>query len=437
MLIVSTFKRHLQVATFALLLSAPAAQAQWSVLPVSTSDVVRSVHFPTTTHGFFVREDLDGSGLYSSTDGGSTWSPVQSSNERGLTNIHFTSELIGFGIDDSGHALLKTLDGGMTWSIVVDSSSSITYFSNLRFVNTMFGYAHGITSKDDMSQRVVVVTRDGGNTWSDISNAFDGDPQFIITAMAFSSATQGLAVGLPGGGTWLTDGAFDYRWYTTTDAGRTWNRIEAITEQLIHAIISPAPNTYGLLGGDSTYHTTDAGITWTQHPLNLGSMFFSMSGFTTNGRFALASAMDWQGIPRVLFTSDGGVTWRLEDTGELHPQQFMQAGWVIDEEHALFSTTTGTIHIRESGTTDIRDEHQIGFHVFPNPITGPFTIERPVGATGDLVITLSDMTGSIVARLSMNETQSSVSVTTDNLAAGLYSVNMFGTHRSWFTKVIK
>lgn len=74
-------------------------------------------------------------GLFLTTDGGKTFSPVSYSGYKDITDIHFVNALEGWmtaGVSDysnSAGAVYHTLDGGMTWQLMINSGTKFLALS--------------------------------------------------------------------------------------------------------------------------------------------------------------------------------------------------------------------------------------------------------------------------------------------------------------------
>ncbi len=91
--------------------------------------------------------------IASSSDGGRTWTAGHSATSGLLLNMGFATEQFGYATG-TGNKILVTKDGGKTWSSV-PAPSPVIY--ELSFANEANGIAHG--------KNAVYTTADGGKSW--------------------------------------------------------------------------------------------------------------------------------------------------------------------------------------------------------------------------------------------------------------------------------
>jgi len=205
--------------------------------------------------GSWVGGTTDLNPLYSTTDGGLTWTPIPFSDINGPIpdgicgmqavdhdTIHATGRYAG------GAYFLSSTDGGATWDSQYMGESFNT-FVDLLFLTPEKGY---ITGRNNAGLAALLYTEDGGATWITVitNNASH------YWKMGFASETFGYAV--------CSLGAEEEMWIQTYDGGKTWtdrfyvdgfeaNGIGFMNEQL------------GWIGGHESYtlQTTDGGASWT------------------------------------------------------------------------------------------------------------------------------------------------------------------------------
>jgi photosystem II stability/assembly factor-like uncharacterized protein len=108
--------------------------------------------------------------LYSTTDGGSSWSRVMNGPETpNYGGIYFSNKNNGYIGCDSG-ALFRTKDGGVTWNrSLIPMSSGPHYVETINFKDSLHGYL-GTNNTPN-----IFATSDGGETWqadpSDVAGA--------------------------------------------------------------------------------------------------------------------------------------------------------------------------------------------------------------------------------------------------------------------------
>jgi photosystem II stability/assembly factor-like uncharacterized protein len=154
---------------------------------------------------------------------------------------------------------------------------------------------------------------DGGQTWVPVLAQ-------IVNAIAFESATTGIAVGVDTGAVWRT-----------TDGGNNWSEVQAQGAMGLYRIVSPAAGVYvalqGVNGSYKIRRSTDGGLTW--------STVASAAGgdALTDVAFANGTGVAVTGQGAVLRTTDGGATWSvpivLDGAGALQTVAFADANTVV------------------------------------------------------------------------------------------------------------
>jgi photosystem II stability/assembly factor-like uncharacterized protein len=123
------------------------------------------------------------------TDGGKTWNSVFTSTNFAAGDIRFVSTTTGFFVASNadGSMVYLTTDGGNTWKMALNAEGYImSYASTPTATDFYIGGASG------NGGGMIFSSHDGGNTWSSVS--VPGVQMFAT--MAMSSATQGYAAGL-------------------------------------------------------------------------------------------------------------------------------------------------------------------------------------------------------------------------------------------------
>jgi photosystem II stability/assembly factor-like uncharacterized protein len=240
---------------------------------VAASFVTEKLGWVTVGHRVERRNDtLE---VYSTTDGGATWSklalgqfaPLQLS----ALQITFTDAQHGWALaslsentDDRPGVLYRSTDGGATWT-----RSQAPIGGDMRFMNATIGWIIG--GRVNYVRNLLYMTQDGGQTWAE--QRLDLPPNaltanLMIGAPVFFSARAGaIAVNLEK----------TVQIYRTEDSGRTWTGVYFFPVQPGDQIALPvlaAHDAHGLLAlGAGVYATADSGATWKQLPTttNLGS----------------------------------------------------------------------------------------------------------------------------------------------------------------------
>jgi photosystem II stability/assembly factor-like uncharacterized protein len=205
----------------AVLLAGPApAAAQSQPLETGTTAEFRAAFAPSADvlwgagrAGMFIR----------STDGGETF---RADSVPGAADLFFTGVwaldadtaiLLGTGFERSKARILRTTDGGATWSERFRDDRDGVFFDALGFWDDR----RGIAFSDPVDGTfVVVVTDDGGVSWSQLDATMLPDP--IEGEAGFAASGRALVTG-PGGRAWFgTGGGERARVFFTTDYGASW-----------------------------------------------------------------------------------------------------------------------------------------------------------------------------------------------------------------------
>ena len=215
-----------------------------------------------------------GDGVYKSTDGGTTWKNMglKNSEHIGMFAIHPTDEstvyVAAYGplwSPGGDRGIYKTVDGGNTWERVLDVSEN-TGFNEIhmdpRDPNTLYAAAHQrrrhvFTYIDGGPESAIYKSTDAGKTWKKLENGIPKDDKGRI-ALAISPANPdvvyAMVVATENGGTYRSD-----------------NRGESFSKQGDHQTsgnyyqeLYPHPTDVNTVYSMDTWlhHTKDGGKTW-------------------------------------------------------------------------------------------------------------------------------------------------------------------------------
>jgi photosystem II stability/assembly factor-like uncharacterized protein len=187
-----------------------------------------------------------------------------------------------------GNVLFRTNDGGQTWTpISADltrndrskqkwSGGPITGDNTgVEFYCTIFAIAESPKQKGVIwvgsDDGLVHVTRDGGGTWTNVTSAMTGFPEWgtvsLIEPSPFDAASAYVVVDAH-----RMDDMRPYL-YVTGDYGRTWRRLDGGLPQdiYLHAVREDPQKPGQLYAGTErgVIYSTDAGATWRSLQLNL------------------------------------------------------------------------------------------------------------------------------------------------------------------------
>jgi photosystem II stability/assembly factor-like uncharacterized protein len=146
--------------------------------------------------------------LYSTDDGGTTWSAVPGSNAsilRGIVTVEFHDKQIGWA---GGAAVMKTTDGGRSWVTQVETATVREFF------------IHDEMTAVGVGKRSILRTVDGGATWTDVVP--DDERIVDLRAVHFVDSSNGWIAG-SGREEMIEGRSVVYTVVLTTrDGGATW-----------------------------------------------------------------------------------------------------------------------------------------------------------------------------------------------------------------------
>jgi photosystem II stability/assembly factor-like uncharacterized protein len=233
-----------------------------------------------------------GNQIYYTTNQGSSWSPVKTTDGPGLLHFEFTSATQGYAIGQNS-SMYVTLDAGATWNAVAsDGSTNGENISGLSCVSVSTCLAS--TSAGTKLLR----TTDAGATWTSVTAS-----TAAVFGVGFTSASHAVAVGL-GGVTVVTD-----------DTGTTWSSINSAAAGKFDAIHVDTPSSALLMGlGGVLARSVDAGASWKPITTISPDVILDATFPTATRGYVLDSR-------KVLTRSDdGGSNWKFLDTGGASPK---------------------------------------------------------------------------------------------------------------------
>ena len=153
--------------------------AQWRLVPAPISTDFNSAVQLTDTKAFVVGDN----GIMLATNNrGSTWYKFGIDAHSNLNNIRFIDDYTGFIVGDNG-LVLKTDCCWRAWDVI--SVAHNYYNKDISFTNELngivVGYKYLGTPEAPLSYASILVTHDGGLTWSDKSPMLTGKFNSVIT----------------------------------------------------------------------------------------------------------------------------------------------------------------------------------------------------------------------------------------------------------------
>jgi photosystem II stability/assembly factor-like uncharacterized protein len=155
--------------------------------------------------------------LLRSLDGGKSWTTIDMTPYTSMIlDVKFFDSMTGFvfgasdtDVDHAHARIIMTRDGGQTWKTVYESShlGELVWKGNFPTRDTGYATLQSYDPDTSHSQRYVVKTVDGGNSWQEIPLV--NDAKVLEFGVGFIDANIGWVGALNGG-------------YQTTDGGKNW-----------------------------------------------------------------------------------------------------------------------------------------------------------------------------------------------------------------------
>ncbi|GAA4335472.1 YCF48-related protein [Flaviaesturariibacter amylovorans] len=251
----------------------------------SSTGATKALFFVNEQTGYAIAGDVN---IKKTTDGGNTWTLINTGNSNFLFGLYFIDANTGFASGASG-TILKTTDADATWTPLTTNYSFL--FNDVLFTSPTVGMAVG-------AQGYLSRTTDGGATWTAVAMP---TTQHLFTLYSYNNTLFALGA----------NGAL----LRSTNNGASWTATTLGTYTLHSIHINSFGQ--GFIGGDAgIYKTTDGGMTWT--PSQLGSPHSNLNKVSfANENIGLAVGTQSTGgmVNALVRTTDGGKTWTGRNIG--------------------------------------------------------------------------------------------------------------------------
>lgn len=205
--------------------------------------------------------------LFTTRDGGNSWTSIATPFVSSITDIFFLDELVGYVVTEY-EGIHKTTDGGKTWKSVI---SNLAFLGNQRIVQNPFNEIYFLNKMEGFAfkqyNNIVVKTIDGGASWSVVSSF---DLKYVngggLKSMTFPfDNLTGYGVG-------------NSHLVKTVNGGLTWDtlhfKLPAFLGQDIHFEIQDLSfldeNIAFMIYGGSAYISRDGAINWERIDFRVG-----------------------------------------------------------------------------------------------------------------------------------------------------------------------
>jgi photosystem II stability/assembly factor-like uncharacterized protein len=403
--------------------------AQWIPIRHDSDYMFSEVYFINEDTGFVVGEpslsSLDQLVLRTH-DGGVTWDTTFFSFLYGMTGLSFPTPLVGYtGGRDCD--LIKTIDGGNTWNSCPSFPVSFDDLFDLYFINADTGFTLDVGG-------VIWRTNDGATTWNvvytpgqwfnQLGFPNEGNMQFLNDTLAYAALGEnGLIV-------------------KTIDGGATWTDV-SVGDTTIHvnAIYMINADTGVAVGRNGKFtRTINGGTTWSP-VAQIGNSYcdlMDITFFNDSVGFAIGGN-DYYSWPQasndfglIYETSDGGITWALNDSLNRH---WLTAMHKVNDTVGYCVGFDGRI-LKISGQGLLLGTHEPAkteYVVYPNPTSGVLNIDNRSSENG--IFILYDNLGRPVREITI-EQSSTIDVST--LPNGIYFWNVISEGKKQSSgKIIK
>lgn len=241
------------------------------------------------------------------------------STQLNFRSIAFTNKSV-FVLSIASPALLYKIEKGLKGKLVYKEEHEKVFYDSMAFWNESEGIAMGDPTENCLS---VIITRDGGESWSKLSCELL--PKTTEGEAAFAASNTNIAI--VGDKTWLVSGGKKSRVFYSPDKGKTWEVfntpiIQGEGSQGIYSVDFYDENNGVVFGGDYSKPnennankaiTTDGGKTWQLVANGKEPGYRSCVQYVPLGNAKQIVAVGFKGIA---YSNDGGHTWKqLSDEG--------------------------------------------------------------------------------------------------------------------------
>ena len=239
------------------------------------------------------------------------------------------SEKHTFVLSISNPALLFKIDMSHenNSGLVYTEDHEKVFYDSMAFWNKNEGIAMGDPTDDCLS---IIITRDGGETWSKLS--CDNLPKTEEGEAAFAASNTNIAI--VGDKTWLVTGGKKSRVFYSPNKGKTWEVfmtpiVQGEGSQGIYSVDFYDDDNGIIFGGDYSKPdeniankaiTSDGGKTWQLVADGKEPGYRSCVQYVPNGNAKEIVAVGFKGIS---YSNDGGYTWKLLSDKSFYTIKFL------------------------------------------------------------------------------------------------------------------
>lgn len=249
-----------------------------------------------------------------SNDGGRNWniSSIDTLKQEFRSLVVLDSSILMMNIG-SPAKIYRSIDSGGTWDVTFVDSAKTAFYNSMKFWDNKNGIATGDPQQEGCLS--VIITSDGGKTWSKIAcenlpKLDNGEAQF---------AASNTCIDAIDGNIWIVTGGVNSRVLKSSDSGNSWSLIETDFikgEEMtgIYSVDFYDKKNGVIFGGDwnkmcsetnNKFYTTNGGTTWNKSTSDDKVCYRSCVQYTSNKNKLIAI-----GIPGISLSEDGGKSWK-------------------------------------------------------------------------------------------------------------------------------
>ncbi|MEO8533435.1 MAG: oxidoreductase [Flavobacterium sp.] len=218
--------------------------------------------------------------------------------------------------------------------LVYKEINSKVFYDSMQFWNEKEGIAIGDPIEDTFS---IIVTRDGGETWTKLLS--DKLPTNAKGEAAFAASNSNIVI--KGNDTWLVSGGKKARVFYSPDKGKKWKVMDTpiVQGKTMTGIFTADfyDSKHGFIAGgdyelpeqkkDNKAFTKDGGKTWELIGQDQGFGYASCVQYVPGGN---AKELVCVGASGIQYSGDGGVTWKeLSNDTKLFTIRFINKNTAI------------------------------------------------------------------------------------------------------------
>jgi photosystem II stability/assembly factor-like uncharacterized protein len=298
------------------------------------------------------------------TDRGNNWDKLNPLTNEELKSISFPDNLYGW-IVGTHSVFLKSTSGGIGWTI--DTIPDCNDLFSVDFIDNNIGWVAGNYNK-------VLKTTDGGLNW--ILQSLNFSHTIIINSISMVDETVGYLCGI-------------YQYYypyigiilKTTNGGANWDSLFAINGEFKSIFFKDSLDGW-VVGGGTTIHTSDGGISWLNVPIGGGDDIFfdeNLNGIKISNADILGS--------NIAITTDGGESWSNQPR---FADRTLYAAYIVENNFwvtgsygtIIFSDNPIITGINKPDNNYRMLDDYILFHNYPNPFNPVTKIKYSITSVG-------------------------------------------------------